>query len=152
MAYRCQRTDLRTCLLSLFQWHPAQICSSDRYFTACHLPVRRNHLEYVSLFLSRQHVMGRTSQRRNHGNTLCIRFLEPRASTTGTFCRRNGRRRRRRISGRRYQRSQYNRLYGYYLTNPGYGLCNASISKVILAVNNLTEIASRMMPKNLRMM
>ena len=68
-----------------FQWHPAQICSSDRYFTACHLPVRRNHLAYVSLFLSRQHVMGRTSQRRNHGNTLCIRFLEPRASTTGTF-------------------------------------------------------------------
>ena len=31
-------------------------------------------------------------------------------------------------------------------------LCNASINKVILAVNNLTEIASRMIPKNLRMM
>lgn len=42
------------------------------------------------LLLSRQHVMGRTSQRRNHGNTLCIRFLESRASTTRTFCGRNG--------------------------------------------------------------
>lgn len=46
--------------------------------------------KYVPLLLSRQHVMGRTSQRRNHGNTLCIRFLESRASTTRTFCGRNG--------------------------------------------------------------
>lgn len=90
MAHRCQRTDLRTCLLSFFQWYPAEICSSDCNLTACHLFVWRNHLAYVPLFLSRQHVVGRTSQRRNHGNTLCIRFLESRASTTRTFCGRNG--------------------------------------------------------------
>lgn len=90
MAHRCQRTDLRTCLLSFFQWYPAEICSSDCHLTACHLFVWRNHLAYVPLLLSRQHVMGRTSQRRNHGNTLCIRFLESRASTTRTFCGRNG--------------------------------------------------------------
>ena len=29
-------------------------------------------------------------------------------------------------------------------------LCNASISNVIFAVNNLTEIANRIIPKNLR--
>lgn len=73
-----------------FQWYPAEICSSDCHLTACHLFVWRNHLAYVPLLLSRQYVVGRTSQRRNHGNTLCIRFLEPRASTTGTFCGRNG--------------------------------------------------------------
>lgn len=37
MAHRCQRTDLRTCLLSFFQWYPAEICSSDCHLTACHL-------------------------------------------------------------------------------------------------------------------
>ena len=35
--------------------------------------------------------------------------------------------------------------------NPTQDLCNASISNVILAVNNLTEMASKIMPKNLRM-
>lgn len=90
MAHRCQRTDLRTCLLSFFQWYPAEICSSDCHLTACHLFVWRNHLAYVPLLLSRQYVVGRTSQRGYHGNTLCIRFLEPRASTTRTFCGRNG--------------------------------------------------------------
>ena len=119
MAHRCQRTDLRTCLLSLFQWHSPQICSTDCHFSACHLFIRRNYLAYVSLFLSRQYVVGRTSQRRNYGNTLCIRFRESRASTTGTFCRRNGRRRRRRISQEEdINDHNDNRLYGYYLTNP----------------------------------
>ena len=61
-----------------------------KYLTACHLFVWRNHLAYVPLLLSRQYVVGRTSQRGYHGNTLCIRFLEPRASTTRTFCGRNG--------------------------------------------------------------
>lgn len=31
-----------------------------------------------------------------------------------------------------------------------YYFCNAAINNVILAVNNLTEIANRMIPKNLR--
>ena len=33
---------------------------------------------------------------------------------------------------------------------PNQDRCNASINKVILAVNNLTEIANKMIPKNLR--
>ena len=86
MAHRCQRTHLRTCLLSLFQRYSPQIRPTDCYFPTCHLSIWGDYLAYVSLFLPRQYVMGRTSQRWNHGSALCICIREPRASATGTFC------------------------------------------------------------------
>ena len=86
MAHRCQRTHLRTCLLSLFQRYSPQIRPTDCNFPTCHLSIWGDYLAYISLFLPRQYVMGRTSQRWNHGSALCICIREPRASATGTFC------------------------------------------------------------------
>ena len=61
MAHRCQRIDLRTCLLSLFQWYSPQICSTHCHLFTCHLFIWRDYMAYVSLFLPHQYVVGRTS-------------------------------------------------------------------------------------------
>lgn len=110
MAHRCQRIDLRTCLLSLFQWYSPQICSTHCHFSTRHLFVWRNYMAYVSLFLPHQYVVGRSSQRWSYRNILCFRFRQSRSTTTGTFCRRSGRRREYRRSndsnGRRGKRRE----------------------------------------------
>ena len=61
MAHWCQRINLRTCLLSLFQWYSPQICSTHCHLFTCHLFIWRDYMAYVSLFLPHQYVVGRTS-------------------------------------------------------------------------------------------
>ena len=97
MTHWCQRINLRTCLLSLFQWYSPQIYSTHCHLFTCHLFIWRDYMAYVSLFLPHQYVVGRTSYRRNYGDTLCFRFRKSRTATPGTFCGRNGR-------GRKYRR------------------------------------------------
>ena len=69
--------------------------------------------------------------------TLCaLAFCESRASTPGTF------------ADEKDDDEEEEENPKEEFSNQD--LCNASINNVIFAVNNLTEIANRIIPKNLR--